>query len=231
MTPTGKKADLLQRNGKGVDATLVKPVRQHSLLGALTRAVAAKPQDPLFPILRPSRAQGTPAITPDLRTAADPIECAIGPVMPRVLVAEDNIVNQKFIQILLKKMGFRCDVVANGLEALAALDQIPYDLVLMDCQMPELDGFEATRRIRSRTDRVRFIPIIALTANVMPGAADACLAAGMNEYMSKPVRLEELLSKLHFHLAAQPDSGHGAGTLERRSEHFQEATAIRSVAA
>jgi CheY-like chemotaxis protein len=101
----------------------------------------------------------------------------------------------------------------------------------MDCQMPELNGFEATRCIRSRTDRSRPIPIIALTANGMPGAADACLAAGMNEYMSKPVRLEDLLSKLRFHLAAQPDFGNEAGSLERRSETFQEASTIRAVAA
>ena len=76
----------------------------------------------------------------------------------------------------------------------------------MDCQMPELDGYEATRRIRARTDKVREIPVIALTANVMPGAREACLGAGMNEHMTKPVRVEELITKLREHLPSKAPS-------------------------
>lgn len=119
------------------------------------------------------------------------------PTPLRILVAEDNVVNQKLIQVILKKMDCRCDVVANGLEVLTALDQFPYDLVLMDCHMPELDGYEATQRIRSRNDEVRTIPVIALTADAMVGARELCLAAGMNDYIAKPVRLADLVSAIH----------------------------------
>ncbi|MBN1825534.1 MAG: response regulator [Candidatus Eisenbacteria bacterium] len=118
----------------------------------------------------------------------------------RVLVAEDNPVNQKVALLLLKKMGCRADAVANGAEAVRALETIPYDLVLMDCQMPEMDGFEATRVIREagRTGGGRPIPIVAMTANAMQGDRDLCLDAGMDDYVAKPVTpkaLEEVLCK------------------------------------
>ena len=112
----------------------------------------------------------------------------------RILVAEDNPVNQKVAKIMLRKMGFRADVVANGKEAIDVLKTCPYDLVLMDCQMPEIDGYEATRRIRqdgSKSLDPR-IPIIAMTASVMQSDRERCIQAGMNDFIGKPVQQREL---------------------------------------
>jgi PAS domain S-box-containing protein len=111
----------------------------------------------------------------------------------RVLVAEDNIVNQKVAVGQLKKIGYFADVAANGLEVLALLDKVSYDVIFMDCQMPDLDGYETTRRIRQREAKTgRHTPIIAMTANAMEGDREKCLTAGMDDYIAKPVRVEEL---------------------------------------
>jgi CheY-like chemotaxis protein len=117
-------------------------------------------------------------------------------------VAEDNAVNQKLIARILEKKGHRVDVVGNGREAVDAVMKVGYDLVLMDVQMPEMDGLEATRRIRA-ADRpaVARIPIIALTANAMQGDQERCLSAGMDDYLSKPVKPADLTATLDRWLA------------------------------
>ena len=114
----------------------------------------------------------------------------------RILVAEDNIVNQQLAVLLLKKLGYRADVAANGLEVLEALGRETYDVVIMDVQMPEMDGLEATRQIHQRWPAGRRPHIIAATANAMPEEREACLAAGMNAYLSKPIRVDNLATAL-----------------------------------
>ena len=121
----------------------------------------------------------------------------------RILVADDNATNQMVALAMLNRIGHCGDAVANGLEAVRALTQIPYDAVLMDVQMPELDGLEATRRIRDLQSGVinRRVPIIAMTARAMKGDQDKCLAAGMDDYIAKPVQFEELVAILDRWLA------------------------------
>jgi CheY-like chemotaxis protein/HPt (histidine-containing phosphotransfer) domain-containing protein len=114
----------------------------------------------------------------------------------RILLAEDNVVNQKLALRLLEQMGYRADVAANGLEAVAAVERQSYDLVFMDVQMPEMDGFEASREITRRWPADRRPRIVAMTANALQGDRELCLAAGMDDYMSKPIRVEELMAAL-----------------------------------
>ena len=111
----------------------------------------------------------------------------------RILMAEDNLVNQKVALSMLKRLGYRADVANNGVEVLRALQEKPYDVVLMDVQMPEMDGLEATRRIRGSGKDTR---IIAMTAHALEGDREECLQAGMNEYISKPIQIEELRKAL-----------------------------------
>ncbi|NJN46985.1 MAG: response regulator [Candidatus Competibacteraceae bacterium] len=122
--------------------------------------------------------------------------------MPRlnahVLVAEDNPVNQTVVAEMLQELGCRVDIVANGSEAVEAIKQHSYDLILMDVQMPELDGYQATAIIRDqeKVADTAPIPIIAVTANALSGSQEECLAAGMNDYISKPFRQSQLAALL-----------------------------------
>ena len=115
----------------------------------------------------------------------------------RVLVVDDNAVNQQVVSVMLEQCGCTVDVAANGIEAVKQVQMLPYDIVLMDCQMPEMDGYEATRRIRAHEQGSgRHLPVIALTANAMTGDAEKCLAAGMDDYLSKPIRPDALAKAL-----------------------------------
>ncbi len=114
----------------------------------------------------------------------------------RILLAEDNVVNQKLAIRLLSQMGYRADIAANGLEVLQAVKRQPYDVILMDVQMPEMDGLEATRHLCEDISADRRPRFIALTANAMQGDREMCLEAGMDDYLSKPIRVDELVTAL-----------------------------------
>ncbi|HIJ81660.1 MAG TPA: response regulator [Desulfuromonadales bacterium] len=138
----------------------------------------------------------------------------------RILLTEDNIINQKVALGLLNKLGHRADVANNGLEAVRMLEQGNYDLVLMDCQMPEMDGFEATTVIRDPASAVldHTVPIIAMTANAMKGDRERCLEAGMNDYLSKPVRREELLAAINAVVKSGISAADGSEQLPAATE-------------
>jgi len=179
----GQRGDARQMQEIGFAAYLTKPVRQTELLGCLSAVMAGTVVG---------------SLTQPLVTRHRVREIRRGVV--RILLAEDNITNQLVAVGILKKLGLRADAVANGLEAVKALETVPYDLVLMDVQMPELNGIEATLRIRDPNSAVRNhqIPIIAMTANAMQGDREKCLEAGMNDYVSKPISppaLAEVLDK------------------------------------
>ncbi len=161
-------------------ASLTKPIRPSALFDVLIGILAAQPLQP---------AQAVPA-----RPALDPELAARHPL--RILLAEDNAVNQKLALRLLSQMGYRADVAANGLEAIQAVERQPYDVILMDVQMPEMDGLEATRQICAHWPAGTRPRIIAMTANAMQGDRELCLAAGMDDYLSKPIRVDELVSAL-----------------------------------
>jgi CheY-like chemotaxis protein len=153
-----------------------------------------------FHIRAPQVALAPPAAAAAAKPVVDPQMAARRPL--RILLAEDNLVNQKLALRLLQQMGYAADVAINGLQALEQVAAQPYDLVLMDVQMPEMDGLEAARRIVARwpspSERPR---IVAMTANAMQGDRELCLAAGMDDYVTKPIRVEALVQAL---LRAEP---------------------------
>ena len=131
------------------------------------------------------------------RPANAPLETtAFGSLRLRVLVAEDNQINQLVVRALLERLGHSCQTVSNGLEAVRAVQDAPFDMVLMDVQMPEMDGVEATRAIRSLKGEFADLPIIAVTANVMDDQLARYTAAGMNGWVAKPIELDALLSAI-----------------------------------
>jgi CheY-like chemotaxis protein len=124
----------------------------------------------------------------------------------RILIAEDNRVNQRVAAFMLKKLGYESDVVDNGVEALRALESTPYALILMDSHMPEMDGFEATAAIRGMGRKFKDIPIIAVTADALTGDREKCTQAGMSDYLSKPLSLEALKRVLSHWLHEDADA-------------------------
>ena len=115
----------------------------------------------------------------------------------RILLAEDNVVNQKLAMRLLQQMGYRADLASNGIEAVECVQRQIYDVVLMDVQMPEMDGLEAARRIAASGNPGERPRIVAMTANAMQGDREECLAAGMDDYITKPIRVEHLVESLN----------------------------------
>jgi PAS domain S-box-containing protein len=178
LTTFASRRDQARLDSAGVERTLIKPIKR-ALLG-----------DTLATLL------GAPGTAARLDQQSTPRGAPRAKAIRRVLVAEDNAVNQRVAVRQLQKLGYTADVVGNGLEALDALERTPYDLILMDCQMPEMDGYRATAEIRRREVAGRRTPIVAMTANALEGDRERCLAAGMDDYIPKPVREAELASAL-----------------------------------
>lgn len=141
----------------------------------------------------------------------------------RILVAEDNFVNQKVITGYLSRMGYTADVVSNGLEAISNLGNRKYDIILMDCQMPELDGYETTEVIRANKTPYQSIPIVAMTANAIKGDRERCLEAGMNDYISKPLKVRDLFAILDRWLSMDKGS-RGSETIMSKEPMIQAIT-------
>jgi CheY-like chemotaxis protein len=177
----------LGRREAGADETLfaaylAKPVRQSQLFDTLVSILA-----------RDAAAKSAPAERAPLRL--DPAMATRHPL--RILLAEDNVVNQKLALRLLQQMGYRADLASNGVEAVESVQRQVYDAVLMDVQMPEMDGLDAAREITSRWKPRERPRIIAMTANAMQGDREMCVAAGMDDYLTKPIRVDQLVAALY----------------------------------
>ncbi len=177
MTSLGRRDEAAIR-AAGVELCLTKPVKQSQLFDCLATLTANDPHEQPLEERRPAQ-----VASPRAREARQQI---------RILIAEDNIINQRVALRQLENLGYGADAVANGVEVLDALDRIPYDLILMDCQMPEMDGYETAREIRRREADSKHTTIIAMTANALGGDREKCLDAGMDDYISKPVKGEIL---------------------------------------
>ena len=178
VTPFGHRARAEAARWRGVAAFLPRPVKRADLAESITAALAEEGSEPVGRIVRP-RAPATSA-TGSFRVG-------------RILVVDDNEVNRRIASRQLEQKGFLVDTASNGVEAVQAVDRTPYDIIFMDWVMPQMDGFEATRRIRERerATGVR-VPIVAMTARAMEGDREKCLEPGMDDYVSKPVRIEDL---------------------------------------
>ncbi len=183
LTSVGQRGQAAAARRAGISGFLTKPVRQSSLYDCIVTVLGLV-----------AGAGGAPADAP--LVTGHHLKERSSRIRPRLLVAEDNVVNQMVAVRMLEKLGYRADVVADGREAVEALERIPYAMVFMDCQMPDMDGYEATAAIRKREGSGRRTPIIAMTANAMQGDKERCLAAGMDDYVSKPVRSENLAAAL-----------------------------------
>jgi two-component system, sensor histidine kinase and response regulator len=206
MIPLGQECSSDSLRHLGFAAGVTKPLWDASLRDAL--AVAWRERGG-------NRSSSSPAVS---RSAN-----AVPPAHARVLVVEDNLTNQEVASALLKKLGCEASIARNGLETLEALSQADYDLVLMDCEMPGIDGFETTRRIRSGSTGARnsAIPVIALTANAMKGDRERCLAAQMDDYLAKPIEpgiLGEILAKWAGRSSQSGRTKVPAGEAQRESE-------------
>jgi CheY-like chemotaxis protein len=205
LTSYGQRGDGSTARALGVAAYLTKPIRQSPLFDCLTDIFSRSLVEP-----------GTEPAPPDtsIQLITRHVLKETSTMTNRlILLAEDNIVNQKVAVRQLLKLGYRADAVANGREAVEALERIPYDLVLMDCQMPEMDGYKATAEIRHRQGQTKHTMIVAMTAHALQGDRDKCIAAGMDDYISKPVKSEELALLLERVFARLADTNEAANSI------------------
>jgi PAS domain S-box-containing protein len=187
LTSVSQWIEVRQKENGTVEASLVKPVRQSQLFNTLSTTWSRKRQPTV-----PSHAMADRPAKEMCRA----LWLRFGGLPVRVLVAEDNIVNQKVAARMLEKLGIRPDVAADGREAVEMFGLLPYDLIFMDCQMPEMDGYAAAREIRRGEGPSQHVPIVAMTAEVLAGCREKCLAAGMDDHIPKPVKMEFLFEAL-----------------------------------
>jgi CheY-like chemotaxis protein len=209
LTSGGRPGDMARCRELGITSYLLKPVPQGELLDVVMKALRLSRDRMLKP---------KPVAVPLTATATG----------LRVLLAEDNAVNQRLTVRLLEKQGHTVTVTENGRQALSALERQPFDLVLMDMQMPEMDGFEATARIRARERETGGrMPVIALTAHALKGDRERCLAAGMDAYVAKPIRGPELLRVMQEVIA--PGETDGKSPVVLGAEVVDQAGALERV--
>ena len=212
LTSIGQRGDAKRAKEIGFAAYLTKPVKRSQLYECLRSAVGL-PTDVAAKVPRTIVTRHT--ISEDRKQKV------------RILIAEDNIVNQKVAMTILKKLGYHVDAVANGKEAVNALEMIPYDLVFMDVQMPVMDGLKATREIRKKEEefkaqgskqklsaRLERVPIIAMTAHAMAEHRQQCIDAGMDDYVSKPVNPEELIEVIEKQISGSAEPVKPAAPVE-----------------
>jgi CheY-like chemotaxis protein/HPt (histidine-containing phosphotransfer) domain-containing protein len=186
LSSSGRRGDAKRMEEIGFAAYLTKPVKSVQLHDCLALAVGSKSSTP-----------GIPSVP--IITRHSVVEARKQKI--RLLLAEDNITNQKVALKILEKAGYRAEAVSNGKEVLTALEKNPYDLILMDVQMPEMDGFETTAAIRHKEkEKGGYLPIVAMTAHAMKGDRERCLEAGMDDYLSKPIQPKELMEVIERQL-------------------------------
>ncbi len=182
LTSLGNHLDAEEMKAAGIEACVLKPVKQARLFERLANVMASHVSRRSPKVSTGRLSMGAPVVNSGKKDV-------------RILLAEDNRINQMVALGLLQNLGYSAAMAANGLQVLEALERESYDIILMDCQMPEMDGYETTRRIRA-SDKSPGVRIIAMTANAMRGESEKCLEAGMDDYMSKPVRLDTLREML-----------------------------------
>lgn len=223
LATTGQPGDARRLHGAGFSAYLLKPLRNADLLDAMAHAwhnrEASRP--PL--ITRHSLAEARAANRSE-EERHTPSAARMPISQARILLVEDNAINQRLVLRLLEKLECRADLANNGREALQMLARQPYDLVFMDCQMPELDGYDATRQIRSSDTGFARVPVIAMTARAMRGDREKCIEAGMDDYVSKPIKAEDLARMLerwsgHRRMG---EMGAGGGNGDRAAGSFDQ---------
>ena len=199
LTSFGQRGDAIRCRELGVAACLTKPVQQSELRETIMSVLARRPHPEIGGcstlVTRHSLWESRPEHVPSVNQQLT------------ILLAEDNAVNQKFALRMLERRGHKVRVAGNGLEALAALDKEQFDVVLMDVQMPDMDGLEATAVIRQKEKaQGSHIPIVAMTAHSMKGDRDRCLEAGMDGYISKPINAQKLLEALDHIFSIVPEA-------------------------
>ena len=210
MTSAGQRGDAARMKEIGYEAYLTKPLKQSQLYDCLFTVAG---------LVSNREKTGERPIVTRFTLVEEQLRSA------RILLAEDNITNQLVVSGILKKRGMKVNAVANGLEAVEALSKAPYDIVLMDVQMPEMDGIEATRKIREEGSGVldRRVCIIAMTAHAMAGDRERCLDAGMDDYVSKPVRPQEMIEAIERGLRRRADNNNSPAEVQQGGDDTSEA--------